>query len=406
MSKTVGIVGGSITGNKGAEAMVTTVIRLLGNRVGGLRFVIFTPYPKADRPLAGRYPNTTVADSSPAGLVLKALPGGLMGRLLRPLASAFRTTRLLSSCDLLVDVAGISFSDGREKYLPFNILTILPAMLLKIDVVKMSQAMGPFRNRANRFFARRLLRRCRYLVARGADTTRNLESIGLTGAVECPDLAFALNDAEDMHSLDVRLESYVQFGTASRRLVGISPSSVLQKNCQLGQRAYLDIHAEFVRHLTDRGYRVLLVPHSIRPGSRKLKNNDLPAIGGIRDRLGKTPEVMAVTEDLDAISLRKLIGRCDLFLASRFHSMIAALAMEVPVMVCGWGHKYAEILDEFGLRQHAFDHQRLSTERLVETFDRLAGAEQEVRDAIRSSLPAVMDRARVQIDAIAAMLEQ
>ena len=74
-------------------------------------------------------------------------------------------------------------------------------------------------------------------------------------------------------------------------------------------------------------------------------------------------------------------------------------------MVCGWGHKYAEMLDEFGLRRYAFDHTRLSAERLVETFDRLVGAEREVRGAISSSLPAVMDRARVQIDAIAAMLE-
>jgi colanic acid/amylovoran biosynthesis protein len=48
----------------------------------------------------------------------------------------------------LIDLAGVSFIDGREKFLPFNILTILPAMLLGVPVVKFAQAMGPSRIRS------------------------------------------------------------------------------------------------------------------------------------------------------------------------------------------------------------------------------------------------------------------
>ena len=46
-----------------------------------------------------------------------------------------RSVRLLSQCDLLIDLAGVSFIDGREKFLPFNILTLAPAFFSKFRLL-------------------------------------------------------------------------------------------------------------------------------------------------------------------------------------------------------------------------------------------------------------------------------
>ena len=87
---------------------------------------------------------------------------------------------MLSQCDLLIDLAGVSFIDGREKFLPFNILTLAPAFFLKVPVVKFSQAMGPFRNPLNFFTAKHILSRCERLFARGEQTAANLSNLPLS----------------------------------------------------------------------------------------------------------------------------------------------------------------------------------------------------------------------------------
>lgn len=409
MTKVVGIIGGSISGNKGSEAMVTVVIRALQERLPALRFVVFSPYIKLDRPLTHKYPKVDFVNAGPAALVFKMFPFALLERILRPLripvTSLFKETRALKRCDILIDVAGISFSDGRELYLPFNVLTILPKLMLGGDVVKISQACGPFKNWLNRTLARWLLPRCRYLAARGKSTVENLRTIGLEDRSECPDVAFLLNETEDMSSLSASLSGYLEFGSKSSRVVGICPSSVVYKNCRSGKIDYIGINAEFVNYLVGRGYRVLLLAHSLQLHTDKLKNNDLPVVRKIMQQVGERSEVKMIDAELDSVALRKIIGKCDFFIASRFHSMISALAMEVPVMVCGWGHKYFEVLDMFGLRDYAFDYSRLSIENIKSIFGQLIKNERQIRDMINSNLPHVLDRSRVQIEAIVDLLK-
>jgi len=410
MEKTVGIIGGSISGNKGSEAMVTSVINALQKRMVGLRFIIFSPYIKFDRAFAHKYPEAELVDAGPVALALKMFPCALLEYILRPLripvSSLFRNTKLLKKCDVLIDVAGISFSDSREIYLPFNVLTILPKLMLGGDVVKVSQACGPFRHRLNRILARWLLPKCRYLAARGSSTVENLRTIGLQDVPKCPDVAFLLDESGDMSSPSASVADYLKFGTTSRRLVGICPSSVVYRSCLSGKIDYIGVNAEFVSYLVEQGYRVLLLPHSIRPHTNKLRNNDLPVVKMIMQKAGQPPQVKMIAEELNSVELRKIIGKCDFFIASRFHSMISALAMGVPIMVCGWGHKYFEILDMFGLRSYAFDYRRLSLQQMKNIFEQLVENEQEIRYAIESNLPVVMDRARDQIDAIIDLLRK
>ena len=404
----IGIVGGSLSGNRGAEAMTTTAIRYLKRHFPDAEFVVFSPYARADRPLASRYPDTTVADGGPLALVSKFFPSSLLQRLLAPLglrpSGIFRDTRRMARCAVVVDVAGVAFSDGRELYLPFNVLTILAPIWFGVPVVKLAQALGPFRHRLNRALARWLLPRCHTVVARGRRTAENLAQIGITDAPVCPDVAFVLNDVADVETLEPDLAARLEFGTAGRPLVGVCPSSVVFKACRRRGIDYADVNARFVEHLVARGFRVLLLAHSQRPGAASLKNNDLPVVRAIVERAEPSDQVATVAEELDSVALRKLIGRCDLFVASRFHSMVASLAMGVPTMVCGWGHKYREVLDEFGLGEFSFDCSELSLEALCEMFGRLAEHQGEVRAAIARALPSIMDRARSQLDAVVALL--
>ena len=69
-----------------------------------------------------------------------------------------QSVKALSRSKLLICLAGVSFVASRIRFMPFNIVTILPAMLLGVPVVKFAQALGPFGGKVNRFVSRIFLK--------------------------------------------------------------------------------------------------------------------------------------------------------------------------------------------------------------------------------------------------------
>src|SRR5690606_7864356 len=167
------IIAATLSGNRGAEAMLETVIGRLRSDRDGLEFHVFTYYPDDDRRLLVDDPAIHLHSSTPMALVLRLFPLALLFGLLkalfgeRVLRHAPADIRGLAQSAALVDLAGVAFIDGREKFLPFNVLTLLPAWLLGTPIVKMPQATGPYRNGLNRALAAWVLPMCRMLWARG-----------------------------------------------------------------------------------------------------------------------------------------------------------------------------------------------------------------------------------------------
>ena len=168
----ISIIGGTIWGNRGAESMLVTVIGQLRASFPGAHFNVFSYYPAKDRQLINDG-HITILSGKPLSLATRHFLGSLIGAICKkiraelPKSEFFKIARALAGSDLLLDIGGITFSDGREKYLPFNILSVWPAMLLGVPVVKLAQAVGPFKNWLNFTLARYFLLRCKaYLRAR------------------------------------------------------------------------------------------------------------------------------------------------------------------------------------------------------------------------------------------------
>ena len=127
-------------------------------------------------------------------------------------------------------------------------------------------------------------------------------------------------------------------------VVGVCPSVVLQKKVDAREGDYAGQMVSFIERLRAAGKKVLLVPHSVRTGTDKTHNNDLPLCTEINARLAPGDDLLFIDRELSSQQLRYLIGRCSLFVASRFHAMVSSLAMAVPTVVIGWSHKYREVL--------------------------------------------------------------
>jgi polysaccharide pyruvyl transferase WcaK-like protein len=305
----------------------------------------------------------------------------------------------MQRADLVVDLSGISFVDGRGYgILAYNVLLVLMPSLLGTPVLKFSQALGPFNNPLNRAAAKLTLPLVTRIAPRGAITARFLRELGIDeDKLElCADSAFAMQVSDESRTAAA---PYLEHPAFERDVVSLSISSVVYEYCREEGIDYPGIMADLTRYLLDEGYGVILVPHSTRPGKTSLKNNDLPVCDEIMSRLSSstassTEAVCYPKEAMHADTLRVLIGACRFMVASRFHAMISSLAMGVPSLLVGWSHKYAEVLAMFDLEDLAMDYSVLNADGLRKAFDRLVADEDRIRDKIREHLPQVVDSSR------------
>ncbi len=396
------IIGATLTGNRGAEAMLSTTIGRLRETYPDARFVVHSYFPKRDRELCKDL-GIDIVSATPAALVLQHLPVAALDGLLRSVNLGFprswmpRAVRELKESRVLLDVFGVSYSDGREKFLPFNILSNLPAMLMGTPVVKLSQGLGKFEGRINRRAGKWMLSKCKKVFARGERSLEMLRSLG-AGDDDPPasDIAFSYDEAYSLteenpaHEAQLveRLEGLRSDGN---KVLVLSLSAVVSKKCKKKGIDYEHEMAMVAKHFLRDGYAVLLFPNATRQETPSLHNNDLPVVEEVFSKIVgiDTSKLVAITKDLNTASLRRVLAKADYLVASRFHAMVAGLCLGIPTMVLGWGHKYAEVLAQFGISDQAYDYSTLDHPSLIERIERFVDRAPLLQRRILENLPAV-----------------
>lgn len=393
------IIGSTLSGNKGAAAMLESAVQTLGERFPESQFTLLSYLPVERERLLNSYKNLTVLKASPLYLGLVINPLALLHRVLPPLRPLLRKNpqiNALASADILLDQGGITFVDGREKFLLYNIASILPAILLNTKVVKCAQALGPFNNPVNHLAAKIFLPKMAAIISRGSVTHQHLEGLGLKNVYAGADYAFLLELSEAEKR--AAMADYKQFFKDS--VVGISPSVVMRKKVDASGKDYIGILAEFIDGLIAEGKRVVIIPHSVRVGTDKTHNNDLPLCRELYEHITQKTNCLLIDDELSSQQLRAIIGECSFFVASRFHAMVSSLAMQVPTLVIGWSHKYKEVLEMFELEDWAFGQEKLSAEYLQQQFHALTKNEATIQSLLKKNLPAVKSLALKQVEVI------
>ncbi|WP_062070637.1 polysaccharide pyruvyl transferase family protein [Demequina sediminicola] len=404
--KSVAIIGSAFAGNKGAAAMLESAVTHLSSRHPDVQITHLSMYPGTDAEL-NPYDNVTVMDASPLRLGIFINSGALLWRLVPALRGAIRNAvpevGAIADADVLLDQGGITFVDGREKYLVYNVASVLPALNTKTPVVKCAQALGPFTSTPNRWAARTFLPKMAAIVSRGAKTQEHLDGLGLTNTVAGADLAFTLELTDrDVKEADAVAGSFFD----GNDVVGVSPSQVLRAAAEARGEDYVGEVAAQIDFITESlGRPVYLVAHSTRSRDDKLHNNDLPVCRAILARVTSPEKVFFPDGELSSQVLRSLIGRCDLFVASRFHAMVSSLAMGVPTLVLGWSHKYREVLDMFGLAEWASAASDLDGEAFQIRISALADQSKDIAATIAAAFPEVHAKALEQLDVIDAVAD-
>jgi colanic acid/amylovoran biosynthesis protein len=414
---TYGIIGGTLWGNRGAEAMVVTTIGRVRDRDPGAHFVLFSYMPERDRRLA-EDPKVQVLDAGPRQVALVHFPFAVLcwlASLLRlsiPDAMLPSDVAVLRNCRVIFDVSGISFHDGRLAVVAYNVLCLWPAMMLKVPVVRLSQAMGPFRHPLNRLPARLVMTRSLQTYARGRLTADHLRGLNIPEArwTIAADVAFAYRDSDSITSENEDAVAAVLDRLKARAgtdidVVAVVPSSLVLKKSIENEVDYVGQMAQLIRHLQRRGLHVLVMPNATRSGVDTLRNNDIVVVNELRSRLTSAPNAVEedtitfVDFDLNTASIRSLIKKCELVVTSRFHAMVAALALGVPPLVLGWSHKYEEVLEMFGLSDNAIDFSSAEGE-ILPMVDRILDEAAAAREKLSAARHEVIRSAEAQFDVL------
>ena len=411
------VVGGTLWGNRGAEAMVVATIGRVREHDAKATFLLMSYMHEADRALV-QDPDVEVVAAGPERLALLHVPFAAICWLLGSVGLRLpdvllpRPIAQLRRCRALFDVSGISFHDGRLPVVAYNIVCVWPALLLGVPVVRLSQAMGPFRHPLNRLPARWVAAASLHTFARGRHSADHLRGLRVPDGrwSVAPDVAFAYVPSDSLTSenrdrveqVSARLAGVRAAGT---RVVAVVPSSLVLTKIDADGGDYLGLLDNLVTELQDRGYHVLVLPNATRASSTATRNNDLVCVRGLQAWASgamtgvDASRVTYVDFDLNTASIRRLLEPCELVVTSRFHAMVAALALGVPPLVLGWSHKYEEVLEMFDCAEYAVDVAATEGE-LLALLDRALADIEATRARIRSRLEGVCADARRQFDVI------
>ncbi len=388
-NRQVSIIGATITGNQGAAAMLETTIGEVSRRFPDANFVIHSYLPKPDI-AACLAPNVRVVDASPRALILSAPPAildGLARRIGLRVPNILMPTSLreIRNSTVVLDISGISIADGREKFLPFNLLCNWPAMLTGTPVVKLAQAMGPMRSLSTRSVARFLFRRMHKIFARGETTMELITKTAPAKRTEiAADIAFLYReDYALVPKWTDRLDGLItELSASHEKIIAISVSSVVAGLLKKAGQNYIDAIAVIVERLIRDGYRVVVFPNACREGTSSTRNNDIPIIEELQGKLNSDHDrIHLVTHVVNTAAIRRLLSRTDALVSSRFHAMVAALSLGTPTLVLGWSHKYEEVMAMFGGESRFIGTDNMTIDKISEAVAGLL----ESRDAISAT---------------------
>jgi coenzyme F420-reducing hydrogenase beta subunit len=410
MAIKIGITATNFSGNKGAAAMLQSLLKNITDRREDTTFSLFSVYPKADI-AQNPYAFLDIVSTKPQHLIFIAFPLALLYKLLKwiaPVKKLLLKNKILnefSTCDLVVDAAGISFVDSRGFVMnTYNFICMATPLLVGKKVVKISQAMGPCNKVYNKLWAKMTLSKLQAVCARGKYTYAHLEKLKLKNVTLCADIAFLMQDDENSKSKVMALTASDRF--FENKFISLSISSVVYQYCLKENIDYYGVMTQFTQYLNDRGYGVLLIANAARQGVCKLKNNDLPIGDALYSRIQDKSNVRWHGEEFTPETIRELIAKSEILVASRFHAMIGALEKCVPVLLVGWSHKYQEVLDMFGLEEYACDYKTLNFKDLTKMFEAVEKNSDTIKNKISLNLSDVKASSQKNFDIIFEKMDQ
>jgi len=146
---------------------------------------------------------------------------------------------------------------------------------------------------------------------------------------------------------------------------------------------------DFVNYLIAKyGAYVVFIPNELS----KTTNDDRRIAEDICAKVNDGCCDVLYTDNLLAQEIKGVIKQCEVIVASRYHTIVAALSLGIPTLAIGWHHKYAGLLRLFNQEHRVCNIEELRFEDLVDKFKELWDERDQVKKTITGVLPDIEDR--------------
>ncbi len=372
--KNIILIGARLTDNLGGPSLAVSTVEVLKSVYPNSTFTLLVPekaYPN-DLAVADKYPLTVLPFHTEKIFLLL-----LVKKYFKLSLGTFalqKTVNALCNSDIIVDIWGIMFADSFRstsfisKFREGLRLTL--RKIVKVPVVKYTAAMGPFESRWNKFFAKFYLNHFVDLIfSRDQQSEEYLKSLEVTTPVYgAPDTAFLLP-----------VSTKYAF-TKSKNLIGISVS-YQARNRYKEPDNYTSIMSDIIRTLIHKyDAQILLIPNEIEEG----KDDDVKIAAEINTLVSDENCSLLDTSALIASEIKQVISQCDVVMAARYHTIIAALSLGIPTLALGWHHKYEGVLKLFHQEHFMIDIHTMTVFQVESLFETMWARRQDIHEEIIS----------------------
>lgn len=293
--------------------------------------------------------------------------------------------------DLIISVPGNQFySSGRYGWpFPVSISGTLLAHWYKKPLVVLPQSIGPLKRWWERMLVRKAYGRAMRIFLRDNKSLELAEEIGLP--VEkvsyAPDLALGLHSVEPEQAQRILRGAGVDM---EKPKLGVTLISKMNRSFDsAAMHNYYDS--------VEKGLSGFAYEHSVQivffdqvSGPTPVENDSIPTAMMMKNLREKGVNAFHIEDRLTPSMLKTCYGQMDAFLATRLHSGIFAIGMNVPTLFIGYLTKTQGIVKSLKIEDDFLDISFLSKEKVKEKLESLWLNRTEIRENLENT----MDRAQ------------
>ena len=311
----------------------------------------------------------------------------------RELVFLLKSWRHTKGLDLLVIAGSHQLNDyvGGPWSFPYTVLKwTLLARAAGARIVFLSMGAGPIQTWLGQRFICYALRIASYRSYRDETSRQVVEFLCARHADQViPDLAFSLDLPPIAHK-----------STGGRRaIVGINPLPFYAEYWHTTDRQkygiYIEKLAAFADWLVEGDCEVRFIPTQLRV--------DPAVIADVRDRMryNNVPKFqnMVVEPTIQCLDeLMSALAELDLMVATRYHGILLALAVQVPVLAIAYHDKSRDLMGWLAQGHHVLDGEIFTADALKKQFTQLRTESETIRRTLQEQIPIFRSLVEKQYD--------
>ncbi|OKZ13477.1 MAG: hypothetical protein BHV75_02270 [Bacteroides oleiciplenus] len=287
-------------------------------------------------------------------------------------AKSKKSLELFRKCDsVFVKGGGFLHSYGKitDCYLFYYFLFhIRLAHRYDKKVFVLPNSFGPMKNLYALKMSKSALLKCALVTVREKLSYEFLLQKCSVKSMQYPDLGFYLEPSEKSFE-NYLLSMGVPIGTSKKKILITLRPYRFPDDKKPAQKydSYINSFAGFIDELINSGHHVTLFAHTLGPSNHE---NDNLAIQDVMYKVKSNRDLVHISdESLTCRDVEKIYSYYDYLIGTRFHSVIFALNVGIPVIAITYGgNKGDGIMKYFRMEDCAIPIELVTQKKLVETY--------------------------------------